>query len=560
MVLNWLDKLGDWNPQLLRELKGRLKTRNLLIAGTLSLLGQLLLFLYFYNQLPVDATSDVHHPYCTGNNEGRYGMNECLRDVAGNIIINWQHFWIEPFACLSLIGIFALLVIGSYMLIADLTQEERRGTLNFVRLSPQSTQQILVGKLLGVPILLYLVAVLAIPLHLWAGLSAQIPLGLILGFYVVLIASCIFFYSAALLYGLIASWLGGFQAFLGSGAVFIFLCLLNTSQANSPANWLQLFLPQTAIQFLEEIPPTGIWIHLLGPSRAGLENLQWFYLPLSASTIATASFVLLNYSLWTYWIWQALKRCFRNPNTTWLSKRQSYLLVACFEVTVLGFVLQKPSGGPDLGYWLSSNLSGLLGLNLLLFLCLIAALSPDRQTLQDWARYRRERTTALKSLGNCYLIQDLIWSEKSPALVAIAINLLIASTILLPWILLWSQDVIGALFRLILSVNLILIYAAIAQLMLTMRQRRALWATAAVGGAILLPPILLAVSVGAGSISGLWLFSVFPLVKPDGISTITAFLGLIGQWSILGLLSSQLSRQLRQVGESSSKALFSLPD
>lgn len=559
MVLDWLDKLGDWNPQLLRELKGRLKTRNLLIAGTLSLLGQLLLFLYFYNQLPVNATGSARHPYCTENNEGQYGM-ECLRDAAGNIIINWRHFWIEPFACLSLIGTFALLVIGTYMLIADLTQEERRGTLNFVRLSPQPTQQVLVGKLLGVPILLYLVAVLAIPLHLWAGLSAQIPLGLTLSFYVVLIAGCIFFYSAALLYSLIASWLGGFQAFLGSGAVFIFLCL-STSRTNSPTNWLQLFPPQAAIQFLEKTPPTGSWIHLLGPSRAGLESLQWFYLPLGASTIAIVGFVLLNYGLWTYWIWQALKRCFHNPNTTWLSKRQSYLLVACFEVTVLGFVLQKPSGGPDLEYWLSSNLSGLLGLNLLLFLCLIAALSPDRQTLQGWARYRRERTTAPKIFGNRYLIQDLIWSEKSPALVAIAINLLIASTILLPWILLWSQDVIGALFRLILSVNLILIYAAIAQLMLFIRnQRRALWATAAVGGAILLPPILLAGGVGSGSISGLWLFSVFPLAKPDSVSTITTFLGLIGQWSILGLLSSQLSRRLRQAGESSSKALFSLPD
>jgi len=68
----------------------------------------------------------------------------------------------------------------------------------------------LVGKLLGVPILLYLVAGLAAPLHLWSGLAAEIPLSLILSFYGVLIASCLFFYSAALLFGLVGSWLGGF--------------------------------------------------------------------------------------------------------------------------------------------------------------------------------------------------------------------------------------------------------------------------------------------------------------------------------------------------------------
>jgi ABC-type Na+ efflux pump permease subunit len=83
---------------------------------------------------------------------------------------------------LSVIGIFALIVIGTYLLISDLAHEERRGTLNFIRLSPQSPENILVGKLLGVPILLYLVAVLAVPLHLWAGLAAQISLMRILSF------------------------------------------------------------------------------------------------------------------------------------------------------------------------------------------------------------------------------------------------------------------------------------------------------------------------------------------------------------------------------------------
>jgi hypothetical protein len=32
MTLNFLDQVGDWNPQFLREVKGRLKLRNVLLA------------------------------------------------------------------------------------------------------------------------------------------------------------------------------------------------------------------------------------------------------------------------------------------------------------------------------------------------------------------------------------------------------------------------------------------------------------------------------------------------------------------------------------------------
>ncbi len=65
---------------------------------------------------------------------------------------------------------------------------------------------------------------------------------------------------------------------------------------------------------------------------------------------------------------------------------------------------------------LFNNLDSLSLLNLLLFLCLIAALSPHRQVLQDWARYRKQRVFTRKSFWNRALVQDLIWSEKSPAI------------------------------------------------------------------------------------------------------------------------------------------------
>ena len=43
MLVTYIDKIGDWNPQLIRELKGRFKVRNLSIAAVL-----LLVFNFYY--------------------------------------------------------------------------------------------------------------------------------------------------------------------------------------------------------------------------------------------------------------------------------------------------------------------------------------------------------------------------------------------------------------------------------------------------------------------------------------------------------------------------------
>lgn len=54
MTLSSINRIGDWNPQLLREIKGRLKTRNVAIASAISLLGQLLFVMSYYSQLPLE--------------------------------------------------------------------------------------------------------------------------------------------------------------------------------------------------------------------------------------------------------------------------------------------------------------------------------------------------------------------------------------------------------------------------------------------------------------------------------------------------------------------------
>jgi hypothetical protein len=575
MIIFKLDSLGERNPQLFRELKGRLIPRNILISVVISLLGQLLLLIGFANKLPVKLSEYQNYTsrYCTGSYRG-YGDSLCLPDGFGGYVINWQLWWKDVFVYLSIIGIFGLLVVGTYMLISDLSKEEHRGTLNFLRLTPQSSTSILTGKLLGVPILLYLVVGLALPLHLAAGLLAQIPLSEILGFYGVLGTSCLCFYSMALLFGLVGNWLGGFQAWLGSGVVLVFLSIIlsmftNNQLAHYATDWLLLFNPSILVPYL--IGSNSL--NAANPSEApGLgDDLPWFGLPISASLWSLAGFMVLNYGLWTYWAWQGLQRCFHNPTTTLLGKQHSYWLTASFEAVILGFALNPPMKStlwtgvskftqtpeftqtPDL----FNSLHNVLVFNLLLFLGLIVALSPQRQALQDWARYRHQQRSSRKG----GVMADLIWGEKSPALVAIALNVAIASAILLPWILLWthSEYKIPGLWGLVLNMGLILVYAAVAQLMLFIENpKRGLWAAATVGVMIVLPLIICGLlSIEPAKNPDLWLISAFPWAAVEHTTGMALFLTIITQSLTLGLLSIQLTRQLHTAGESSTKALLS---
>jgi hypothetical protein len=571
MKFPWIDRIGDWNPQLLRELNGRLQPRNVLIAVAISLLGQFFLFQFFQTQLPIASPSGeykypIYNQFCTGKREYESARSyQCVLDALGNFTINWQQWWLSVFVFLSFVGIFALLVIGTYMLIADLTNEERKGSLNFIRLSPESTQRLLMGKMLGVPILVYLLTALALPLHMWAGLSAQISLGEILGFYSVVVACCIFFYSAALLYSLVTNWLAGFQAWLGAGIVLSFLWLtaaLTFTPIYSPIAWVRLFAPFDLIPHLADSS--------FSSHNVELEKLQWFYLPLGNNMVVLAAFALVNYALWTYWSSQGLQRCFRNQNATILSKAQSYLFTACFTVSTLGFALP---GYTD-GYlenrpkdWLFQHLMVLSFFDLLLFLYLISALFPHRQAMQDWARYRREKVSIRNRFWNVSVLKDLVWGEKSPALEAIAINLAIAIMPLVGIILFSKAELdakMAAFFSLGLAVSLVLIYAAIAQLILFMKaHNRIFWAIGTIGAALLLPPIILGMlSIQPGTTVGfLWFFTAgAPIVvlspPASSISSMTVCLAILGQWTIFGLLNLKLTRQLRIAGESATKALL----
>ncbi|ARV61621.1 ABC transporter permease [Nostocales cyanobacterium HT-58-2] len=635
MKINFIDKIGDWNPQFFRELKGRLKGFNVAIAVALSLLGQLSLFLYQLRELP-DKRYSIIGQYCRlrsfyeqdrsqiyqqSNNLHRQldgyrntqpidfnkikeiqaqiaqvksknsdldqylSTNFCPTDQL-DMQMWWRDHWEYIFLSLSVVFIFTLLVAGTYLLINNLATEERRGTLNFIRLTPQSETSILTGKMLGVPILIYLVVLTAAPLHFIAGHAAHIATSYILSFWTVLAAACIFFYSAALLFGLCCRWFNGFQPWLGSGAVLLFLIFTMQTVSsglhfNYSAAWFRLLSPFDMTQYL--FPNL---FHNTYNSQI-IEKVQFFHIPVGTNLASLMGLHLLNYGLWTYWIWQALKRCFRNPNATILSKGQSYLLVACAQVVLWGFTLQYtenycPNTSPskfsicvyDVNNQIQQNFIWLVFFNLVLLFGLIAILSPHRQTVQDWARYRHHNLSGHRNIWRNSLLLDLILGEKSPSLVAMVIHLVIVAAPLVTWILLapvlnvhhtsnlnWLINYIGrlnAILGVALFITLMMIYATIAQRMLLMKTaKRSFWAIGTVGAVFSLPQMILGMLYSNYSkYPILWLFSTFPWVSLEYVSTSTIFLAWLGEFSVLVLLNFHLIKQVRQAGESATKALL----
>ncbi|WP_026082288.1 ABC transporter permease subunit [Mastigocladopsis repens] len=617
MIINFIDRMGDWNPQLLRELKGRLKVFPAAIAVVTSLLVQLVVFLYQLRELPGEKHS-LYGTYCklglnfeqariklekelsiqyqqlqeqfrhysSSSDFDQVKLEQIKSQIADvrerqnhiyptlnnqfcpldqiDMQMWWRDHWESIFLTLSVIFIFTLLVAGTYLLINNLATEERRGTLNFLRLSPQPETSILIGKMLGVPILIYLVILTALPLHFYAGYTANIAISYILSFWAVLAGCCILFYSVALLFGLSCRWFSGFQPWLGSGAVLLFLMitvgLASSSGYNLVTAWLRMFSPFDMTNYLF---PNLLHVYNGSP----LNKLQFFNFQLGKSVVGLVSFHLLHYGLWTYWTWQALKRCFRNPNATILSKRQSYFLVTCLQIINLGFYVVYPMNTRLLGYDIQYYFQWLYPLNLFLLLGLMAILSPHRQTIQDWARYRHQNVSS-SNFGKKSLLKDLIWGEKSPAILAIAINLVITATPLVILILLWHEtlddglvdsiDRIKALSGVALFMILIMIYATLAQLMLLMKTpKRSFWTFGTLAAAIFLPLMILQIlGISAYKTHILWLFSSFLWMGVPEASMTTIFMTFVGELSIIALLTFQLTRQVKLVGESATKALL----
>ncbi len=507
-----INRLGNWNPQLLRECRGRLKPRSITAAIVLSLVGQTLLGLAFSQQ--------YYNPVV----ERWAGLAETIT-------------WILP---------YALFTAGSYYLVSDLNQEEKRGTLNFIRLSPRPSQDILLGKMLGVPILPYLAIGLAIPLHVIAGVNSGMPFLFLVSYYLMLAAGCFFLFSLAILYGLLSSSRTiavGQQSVVAVAFAGLTLFVLSPLYFvwNFAVTWEPLGFNQWSAQ----------WDSYREPQK---NSIQWFGQSINQSAWLSHGFTLGVLAIATALIWLMLIRLFRNPNTTVMSKWQSYAIVAFLEALVIGFLVVTPDS-TDYADFTSAVGTGLLyAFNFGLILVVILALCPLRTSLLEWLRFRQQPRG---------IFRDLVWVDKSPALVAIAINLCIIHALYVPWLFLVGigKELPTAAAIIVLSLTaVLLIYTAVVQQIFALRIRNPYtWAMGGLATWMVVPPIVLGIlkitpfEMPASMM--VWTFLGYPFGEFDKpLLVSSALVGIVAQFCVLVLLVWQFQNHLRALSKSQSMA------
>ena len=557
----WL-KLLDSNPQLFREVKGRFKATNVVIAAAVSVIIQFVAVIALLGTLPDFESPDsmLYGRYGMGINfqVGNRGETYYTQNSVGDWLVNWQLLWLDLFIILSFIATASLLVVGTYMLVADIIREKHCGTLNFIRQTPQSARDILLGKVLGVPILLYVSILLLLPLHLVSGLKAQIPLDLIVGFDLAVVASGAFFFSLALLWGL-ANVQSDFKPWFASGLVGLFLLIVDNALFHSGriylprlTSWFLLFNPNFILSYVIDAAhlPDDKY-HFL--AIADLADLKFYGQALWTNAEIGTAFILANFVLWSYWCWSLLQRRFYNPEYTLLGKVQSYWITGWFMILALGFTIQSYLISDSLhASTLAANFFLLNFALLILGLVLIAGLSPHRQTLHDWARYRHQ-TTSNKGW------QESLVGENSPATLAIAINMTSAVIFIIPSIfLLLDPRERYVAWGFILIAGTVTLYAAIAQSILMLRtHKRAVWSIIALGSLIVVPPVCLSLAkVSPEALPQGWLISFLPTVAIEYATVPTLILTIAGQWLAIALVSFQMTRKLQRAGASETKMLF----
>ncbi|MCS6943459.1 MAG: ABC transporter permease [Geminocystis sp.] len=554
MLFSVISLAGDFNPQLFRELKSRVKPKSLLITSLASLIGQYLLYLCFVNLLPHNEKHHGYHysRYCTSG-------SPCTSDLLGNIQIIKELWWLDLFTTLSVIIVFILPVAGVYLLANDMERENRRQTLHLLRLSPQSAFTIISGKILGVPILVYIFTLLAMPLHLLAGIKAGIPPHLIIAFYIVLAAGCFFLYSAAVLWVLATRNLGNFQTWVISLFTLLFLFITTLAIMNASGftgnslDWLLLFSPLLFLPYLVNAT-------FLNPDTVGylsldsLRQLQFYGTSLWHQSLFGFIFILLHYAVWSFWVWQAIERSFHNPQDVILSKWDSYLMSACFAFFNLGFTLQQKSFDV---FQEVEALTVFLSFNFLYLLIITLASTPQRQILLDWSRFRHENPHHGLN-GVSILLFDLILGEKSPAVLCIALNSVIIFLYSLPSFWLYSKYPPLLVFLGFLSIILVILtYATIYQLILMLKTRkRNLIAIALLTSLVFSPQIAMTISPHPTSVAFVWLFSPFSPLVINQLPLSGILGGILTQILLVIGLNYQLKRVLQQAGVSETKALL----
>ena len=517
--ISWPDRLGNWNPQLLREIRGKLKLRNLIVAIGLSLLFQILLLLFYSQRIPSE---------------------ECSAQIRGfGCATSWQVWWLEQFRFITWSEPFILFLTGVYSLVADLSLEDYKGTLNFIRISPRSSINILMGKIMGVPLLAYICIGLSIPYHLTAAIGAGVLIAFLCSFYILMIGTAFLLFSASLLLALLSGWQAKFGGQVSAGALlFSFITFIWFAPAFM---WWNIF---TTWSSFSKVLVGG----QINPIQA-----EWWYLSITSNIWTSHIFTIVNLVLSSLAIWRILERRFHNPNATLVSKGQSYIMTTYLQILILGFCMQSSFTTAKSTNSLEIQLILLLMIyiaNLFLFLATIAALTPQRQALLDWVRFGALSTTEEHPSGFKYILRDLIWSDKSPAPIAIVLNLVFTQVPILIWVNSWSDSSMRGRAMVVLAsfAISILLVALIAQLVLFLKTRNpSAWLVGIISALIFLPVlIMLSLSISPDRYAGLWLFFGYPWLVVANIQLSDIILAFAGQISVIIALTLQLIYQLQR--------------
>jgi hypothetical protein len=363
MLDDFIDRLGDWNPQLFRELTGRLTSNNLIVVVAMSILAQLLL-------VAVHQTSHA-------------SFDRQVRDIFN--LLNW--------------AIPATLTVGSaYMITADLNRENSQGTFEFIQWSPQSARSIFLGKILGVPSLIYLAILLAAPLHFATGLLSDISLPQMLTWYAT-IATIAYFCSS-----------------------MVILLLLHSPK---PAILITLLFAVPVSIIIERCNYCASLLTMSNSSRF----LSWFYLPIDRNIYVFDAFVISTLLAICYWQWLTIERRYVNPNNTFLSKGNSYCLNIQLQIWLLGFVVpicvKYPAEVLRERFYL---LIIFYIVNAVFVWCLIPLILPHRSSVEDWYHNRKHSDLQHRHWLQQDLVRDFCWDDRTPIGLAMLINLSIPAT------------------------------------------------------------------------------------------------------------------------------------
>ncbi|MGH1395658.1 MAG: ABC transporter permease, partial [Trichormus sp.] len=115
-----------------------------------------------------------------------------------------------------------------------------------------------------------------------------------------------------------------------------------------------------------------------------------------------------------------------------------------------------------------------------------------------------------------------------------------------------------AILSVVLFISMMMIYTTIAQMILLMKnKKRGIWAVSTVVAVMFLPPaILVFLGISPDNNSLIWLLSTFPWVGIEYASSLTIFMSLLAELTVLVLLNFKLNQQIKLAGESATQALL----